>query len=138
MAHRRDIIMRRHGSHLEPVDPAEADALLKYPEEKDLWVQIRRKRSLAHHNLYWARLDQVIASGATGNRYHSAADLDKALKYEMGYLRAIKSVNGGDTFYDTDSIAFDRMDQTEFNSFFDKAMLLLGENFGINPDDLGA
>ena len=133
MSERRDIIMRRDGQHLTAVNDAEAHALMDYPEGKDLWVSIRRKRSNAHHSLYWAMLERVISSGAT--RYHSAADLHKALKYEMGFVKPVRKLSG-DIVYEPDSISFDRMDQTEFNSFFETAMRLMGEYFGINPDDM--
>lgn len=133
MSERRDIIMRRTGYHLYAIGLAEQEALMEYPEGKDFWVTIRRKRSNAHHALYWARLEKVIESGAT--RYHSAADLHKAIKYEMGYVKPVRKLSG-EIIYEPDSISFDRMDQTEFNSFFETVMRLLGEYFGINPDDL--
>lgn len=133
MSDRRDIIMRRIGGLLKPVSPAEDDALCEYPEDKDLWVTIRRKRSVIHNAKYWAMLTKVIASGAT--RYHSVTSLHKAIKFELGYVKALTRLTG-ETIYETDSTAFDRMDQTEFNLFFENAMRLIAENYAINPEEL--
>lgn len=133
MTERRNIIMRRKGNHLYSVSPYEYEALEAYPEDKDLWVTIHRKRSMVHNAKYWAMLTKVIASGAT--KYHSIGALHRALKYEMGYVKPIRKLSG-DIVYEADSTAFDKMDQTEFNKFFDEAMRLLGEHFAINPDDL--
>ena len=56
MSERREIIMRRNDRWLIPASPYEIDALLEYPEGKDLWVTIRRKRSTVHNAKYWAML----------------------------------------------------------------------------------
>lgn len=120
-----------HGKGLVPVNPWEWEALDLYPKDKDLWVSVRRKRSNVQHSLYWVMLGEVIDSGATA--YQSTADLHKALKIELGCVKYLKRLNG-DVILEPDSIAFERMDQTEFNRFFDGAKRLIAEHYGI---DLG-
>ena len=128
MSERREIIMRRNDRWLIPASPYEIDALLEYPEGKDLWVTIRRKRSTVHNAKYWAMLKEVVESGAT--TYNSAADLHKVLKIELGYVKHIVRLNG-DIVLEPDSTAFDRMDQDEFNRFYEGAERLIAEHFGI-------
>ena len=131
MSERRDIIMRRTGYHLYAIGLAEQEALMEYPEGKDFWVSIRRKRSNVHHAKYWAVLEKVWPN----TKFHSASALHKAIKYELGLVKEVRLLSGK-TIVEPDSIAFDKMDQAEFNLFYEAAMRLLGEYFGINPDDL--
>lgn len=133
MTERRDIIMRREFGRLYPVNDAETEILCEYPQNTDLWVSIRRKRSKVQNDFYWVKLDAIIASGAT--KYFSSTQLHEALKYEMGYVKAIRKLNG-EIVYEPDSTAFDKMEQSEFNKYFEEAMRLVREHFGINPDDL--
>lgn len=131
---KRTIIMRREGLSLVPVNSAEAEALDRLaPAGKDLEINIRRRRSNPHHSLYWARLGKLIESGAT--RYHDTHTLHEVLKFKLGYVAPFIDADGKLRFM-TQSIAFDAMDQTEFNDYFAAAMQAIGELWHVNPEEL--
>lgn len=102
-----------------------------------LRARFTKPRSLPHHHLYWAVLQEVVE--ATDN-WGSAEDLHTAVKFHLRMIREIHMITkrGGEqvTKFIPRSTNFDSMDQAEFRLFFKKAMVAIEEATGINTDDL--
>lgn len=121
MAERPAIQMMRRGSFLVPIAPTDSNGLDVYPANKPLKVKITQPRSLQQHRLYWSMLD-LVAENLDQNI--TGEDLHEWMKLKLGLCNPVRQRNG-DTVMVTQSIAFDKMSQSEFRQFFDKAKLLL-------------
>ena len=89
-------------------------------------------RSPEHHKLYWSVLGKAVK--ATG-KWPSADHLHRELKMACGYFKTVVSEFGG-IYYVPDSIGMKKMDQKEFNTYFEHAMSKLAEAVGTDPMDL--
>lgn len=108
-----------------------------YPMGTMLRARFIKPRSIPHHHLYWAVLQEVVeATGA----WATVEDLHTAIKLHLRMVQEIRMIqkrNGEvETRFLPRSIAFDKMDQAEFRLFFKKAMLAIEESTGINTDEL--
>jgi hypothetical protein len=126
---RRPVMLRRTRRGLEPVMPADAEALDAIDIGADVEVTIKRRRSLPQLRLYWSMLAHVVL--ATGD-YPSPEHLHDAVKMALGYTTPIRTIEGG-MIYVPDSVAIAAMDQTAFKGFFDATAMLLAERYGFDP-----
>jgi hypothetical protein len=94
---------------------------------------MHQQRSLPLLKKYWAILRDVVANCKTP--WSSPDEASDALKLALGITEAGKTVKG-DWFIRAGSISFNSLDQAAFRDFFDKAMALLGEVTGVDPDEL--
>lgn len=121
------------GTLLRPKAPFDLSMVAdRYKPGTQLRAKFAQPRSLPHHRLYWAILAEVVA--ATG-QWPSVDDLHEAVKIELRMLRGIVLLNGEVRFL-TASIAFNEMDQGQFNLFFDNAMATISEHTGIDMQGL--
>ena len=128
---KRICLMRRKGSALFPVSQAD-DEILQELGEGDVEVTFKQRRSLPQLRKYWAMLSDVVAAT---DSYPTAEHLHEILKYEMGYVKPIRRLNG-ETVLMPDSVAFSRMGPIEFRGFMDRAIRLIGETHGIDCTQL--
>lgn len=127
------IMMRRKGSGLFPVSSFDDEALQQLDAGKDVEVSFKQRRSLPQLRRYWAMLGDVVAAT---DAYPNAERLHEALKFSMGYTAQIKTL-AGQTIIIPDSVAFSRMGADEFRGFFDRAVRLIAETYGIDALALG-
>ena len=113
----------------EPVSAFDAEQLAMCPRGQVFTVTPQRDRSLEHHKMYWSILSSVVKS--TG-RWATVDHLHRDLKMACGYYQAVASEMGG-VYYLPDSIAMKKMDQQEFNVYFEHAMKKLSETIGYDP-----
>lgn len=133
MAEMPPTLWRWDGSLLRPHSPYDHDVIAeRYAPGSDLRARFSKPRSLPHHRLYFAVLQEVVQ--ATG-QWASVEDLHEAIKIEMRMLKGITLMNGEVRFL-TSSIAFDTLDQGQFKVFFDRAMEAIGQATGIDVDAL--
>ena len=126
---RMPIILRRSHSGLTPVSRIDADMLDEYALGSDVEVTIKKRRSLPQLRLYWAMLGNVVAA----TEDHPSADhLHDAIKDKLGYKTPMRRLDGSIAFI-PDSVALTRMDGVQFKAFFDAAVKLLAETYGIDP-----
>ena len=104
---------------LRPADALTQDYLAGIPEGALVKCESTRPRSLPHHRLFFALLHKI----------YDAAGQDRFPSFES--FRAIVTIGAGHFEWVTvgnhrypiaRSIAFHRMDQDEFNKFFDAAV----------------
>lgn len=112
---------------LRPVDEAGEGALRKFGQGEIVQVEIKRRRNIQHHRLYWA-LISTVHENMDGDRYPTPDDLHAAIKIAAGYRTRIELPNGEVGFI-PGSIAFHKMDQTEFDAFFDRVCDLVAKYF---------
>lgn len=134
MSERPPMIMARRGGFLAPWTPADSLQLEKLPTGVALKVRATQPRSLPQHRLYFVMLDLVadnLDQDLTGD------DLHEWVKLKVGCVKPIRLRNG-DIAEVPASIAFDKMEQAEFQKFFDRAKRLLVEHVipGIGSEAL--
>jgi len=120
-----DVIMVRRGRPphhylMLPVDDQAADAIEKMPEDEVFGIRIVRNRSLPQHRMFWSILDHV----AQASVFENAERLLVALKIRLGRYDLMKMPNGK-VVPVPQSISFDGMSQSEFQKFFDEAIVLI-------------
>lgn len=108
-------------------DGAEAaNALAELPVGKPLQVEITRPRNLAHHRLFWklcARIGEGIGKDAEW--------IERAFKVETGHFDHF--THGDKDTLVLRSIAFHKMDQTEFSRFFEECVNIAYARWGVEP-----
>ena len=112
-----------------PVTAYDAEQLAQAPRSQMYDLVPISDRSPQHHKLYWSILGSVCA--ATG-KWPTSEHLHRELKMACGFYQTIISEFGG-IYYLPDSIAMNKMDQREFNQFFELAMSKLAEAIGYDP-----
>jgi hypothetical protein len=121
MSEKPPIRMMRRGTFLVPAAPMDGDRLAELPTGKALNVRVTQPRSIGQHRLYWSMLTLVCENL---DQPITPDDLHEWVKVKLGVTVAVKQRNG-QTVYVPGSIAFDKMEQGEFRSFFDRAKALL-------------
>lgn len=115
---------------LHPVTRYDAEILETYTTNQLFDIQAVSERSPQHHKLYWSVLNNVVKST---KRWATSAHLHDDLKMLCGYYRTVINQANGGVYYVPDSIAFDKMDQSEFSEFFENAMEKLATAIGYDP-----
>lgn len=118
---RPPIFMQRRGSFLAPAAPMDGEALEAFPTGKNLRVAITQPRSIKQHRLYFAMLNLVAENMATEV---TSDALHEWVKLRCGVSVAIPLKSGAVDLV-AGSIAFDKMDQDQFNRFFERAATLI-------------
>lgn len=127
------IIMRRKGSALWPASAFDDEMICALSQGVDIEVSLKQRRSLPQMRQYWVMLANVVEATEA---YPTAEHMHEALKVDMGYTVPVKTPRGT-VFHMPDSIAFARMGPVEFKGFFDRAIRLISETYGIDPMSLG-
>lgn len=102
----------------------------RYGEGTEVRAKFAKPRSKSHHDLYWAVLDVVVKATDKWAHYE---DLHDAIKLHLRMVKEIQMIEGGIRFVSR-SIAFDKMEQGEYNVFFRNAMRAITEATGIDTD----
>lgn len=123
------------GLHLVPAGPYEQEVISTYQQGAVLTVDMHQKRTLPLLKKYWAVLRDVVANCKTP--WNSPDEASDALKLALGVTDIGKTVSG-QWFIRAGSISFTSMDQAAFKDFFDKAMAVLAEVTGIDPETLSS
>lgn len=129
-----EIIMAKALNSLRPIDEAGEELLQKIKFRALVKVKITRSRNLKHHAKFFA-LMRIVYSNQ--ERYTNPDHLLTALKIAAGWTEAI-IMPSGNQYLIPKSIAFDKMDQTEFEVFYDRALDIVIEHFlpGVGREDL--
>ena len=126
------ITVRLNNGALEPVTVYDAEQLAECSRGQVFSLLPVSSRSLEHHKLYWSILHKTVK--ATG-KWPTAEHLHRDIKMSCGYCKPIVNKFGG-VYYVTDSTAMKKMNQKEFNVFFEQAMEKLAEALGFDPMEL--
>lgn len=107
---------------LVPADEESAARIARVELGDVAEIRIVRHRSLPQHRLFFGILQHV----AENSRFETAERLLVALKIRLGRYDLCRLPNGRDVPV-PQSISFDKMDQAEFQSFFNDAVRLICE-----------
>mgnify|MGYP003148636833 FL=1 len=115
---------------LHPVTQYDAEILETYSTNQLFDIQAVSERSPQHHKKYWSVLNNVVKDT---QKWATAAHLHDDLKMLCGYYRTVINKANNTVYFVPDSIAFTKMDQKEFKTYFDNAMMKLAEAVGYDP-----
>lgn len=128
------ILLQRSLSGLSPIDEIGQEALRSIAIGDLIRVRMTKLRNPQHHRLFFALVNKVYENQ---DHYHNVEHFLTALKVALGHCDTVICKNGN-TAYIPKSISFARMDQIEFDQFFNKAVDLICRDFlpGVKSDDL--
>lgn len=128
---------RKDFGKLIPIDPAAEAALAKIKFGTDVQVEIKRPRNLYHHRKFWA-LANLVADNQ--EHYETPEQVVAALKAATGHCDWFPMKDGEHMVAIPKSIAFHKMDQTEFEAFYDRCIQVVAKHFlpGVESDALRA
>jgi hypothetical protein len=121
---------------LHAVDANGESALAKIAKGDIVSVEVKRPRNVKFLRLYWA-LVGLVHDNLDHERYPTPEDLSDAIKIAAGHRNRIE-LPSGEVGFIPKSIAFHKMDQAEFDSFYERVCDLIALHFlpGVNKDDL--
>ena len=111
----------RDRSALVPSDSASLEALSNFKDGDIVSAVIKRPRNPKHHRKLFAMLQIVWEGTAVQDKYPNKENLLDALKLALGYCEPVRLPNG-ECAVKVKSIAFESMDQTAFEKFYDAAV----------------
>ncbi|SDQ98510.1 Protein of unknown function [Rhizobiales bacterium GAS113] len=134
MAERAHLFLRSDGQALWPRARFDLALLGKFRRDVPLEAEIKERRSLPRHRLYWAVLQAVV--DATG-KWTSAEIMHEAVKMHLGYFEMVADLNG-ELRSRPKSTSFGKMDEVEFREYFNAAMLAITTEVlpGMTIEDL--
>lgn len=131
------LYFRKDFGKLVPADDAATAALSKIKFGADVQVEIKRPRNILHHRKFWA-LANLVADNQ--EHYETAEQVVAALKAATGHCDWFPMKYGEHMVAIPKSIAFHKMDQTEFEAFYDRCIQVVAKHFlpGVESDALRA
>lgn len=132
MSEKPRITIKLREGRFEPATAFDAEALAQYSGEQMFDLLPISKRSPEHHKLYWSLLGKAVK--ATG-KWPTSEHLHRDLKMTCGYYTTVVNEFGG-VYLLPDTIAMKKMDQKQFNEFFETAMEKLSDALGFDPMEL--
>lgn len=126
-------LMRRTLIGLVPIDRMGEDILKKIPLNTVITCEIKKTRNIQHHRKWWA-LMQVVANAMPGD--YDPELVCNVIKLRVGHVDVVRTRQGEEYF--PKSINFASMDQLAFESFFNKALVVIFRDIlpGVNSDEL--
>lgn len=121
-----DLWLKRVGMALVPDGDESIAAFSKLPFNKSLHAEVKQPRNVQHHRLFWAIVHRV-AEGI-GAEPQNVTDV---LKIATGHCTIVKTKTHG-TLSLPKSISFAKMDQNQFREFFDKCLIVIFQEWGID------
>jgi hypothetical protein len=139
-----EVILRKRGSSLIPVDDQGRELLAKLKDGRDVGCTIVQHRNPRHHRLFFAILKfvRMHAVDGAGNSLFEHADeeiIRTAVKMACGLVRTFLDVETDQLVMVPKSIAWGAMDQTKFNGFFEHACNVICKRWmppGTVPEDV--
>ncbi len=97
-------------------------------------VEVKKARNIKHHRLYWKLMEVVFHNQ---EYYRSKEELSDAFKLAVGHSETMRGPKGS-LYQKPKSISFAKMDQAQFNEFFNKAVNFMCSDVipGLNSSDL--
>jgi hypothetical protein len=125
--------IKKNGA-LYPVDIAADDLMSSIPDGKEIILTIRQPRSPEFHRWFFCLLRKVVSNS---DRWNDEAELLDVLKIATGWTKPVVLYDG--TVYRRPrSINFASTPQDAFQRFTKRALYVLGQMTGIDPETLMA
>jgi len=132
-----EILMQRTLSGLAPIDDAGQEMLRKVAVGRLVKARVTQSRNIHHHRMFFALLNLVYDNLPETVEINSVDALLGALKLATGHYEVCKS-SAGKEFRIPKSISFAKMDQTEFDQFFQRCCDVIVKHFlpGVTSEQL--
>jgi hypothetical protein len=129
-----EFFVERTVQGLKVVDDHGRGILQKVKVGEVVQCEINKPRNLAHHRKFWALLNTVWkAAGDWSSPYGVLIEL----KVRLGLVQEVLIRESGEIVHVPKSISFAQMDQTEFDTFYERALMELCKMAGgIEPAEL--
>lgn len=101
-----------------PVDEESVKVFNKVKDGFDIFAEYKPRRNMKFHKKYFALLNAVIINQS---HYKNTDNLHEVIKFKGGYYDTIVPLKG-EPILVTKSIAFDKMDNQEFEKFYSVAL----------------
>lgn len=127
-------IFIKHFNSLRPDDEMAESIMKTIQAGEAVNIKVTRSRSLPHLRLYW-KLMQVVHENQ--EVFETKEKMERAFRLAIGHYEMDRDVQGRE--YPTPlPINFSKMDQPEFNIFFEKAVEFLVKNVlpGVGKQEL--
>ena len=116
---------------LLPLYGSDYDEHKRLKEGDEVLVEIKRARNVKFHKKYWALLrltiDNMPEEVLDNYHIHTAEDLNRIVKYFLGYADLVQV--GELQYLQERSIAFDKMSESDFETFYKRAVQLIVADF---------
>lgn len=122
-------LMRRTLAGLVADDDSASDALRRLPVGDVVQIELRKPRSHKNLRRWWALCNLLHQNS---EQFRSPEMAHQWLKIMAGHAQQIVSKSTGEIYLIADSIAFSRIDETEFQAIWQRAMRAVIEH--ILPD----
>lgn len=132
-----DIRVKRVLNRLAPADRISEEDLVNLPAGVELRAVLTQPRNPRHHAKYWALVSAIFPHQSA---YPTLGDLHSALKMGVGFFRMVRDIRSGREVPVPDSIAFDKLDQQDFEAVYERIVSLVLEKIlpGVGRRDLDA
>lgn len=114
-----DVVMCKRISSLIPVDDEGKEAIDGIGQGELVRVKITKARNLKHHKKFFSMLNLVLENQ---DKYPTQKHLLTAVKLEAGWYEDEAVDVNGKRSYLVKSISFAKMDQVEFDKFYEEAI----------------
>lgn len=130
------LLRRRSGLILAPADGLAELEIEGFPMGRDLLCTLKRARSAPNLRHYFACLTRLAeAIGMEDPKSRGKHALDQMLRIECGLVTPIRTQTGGLRLV-ADSVAFDKLGESEFTNYKRRAFEACQINFGVDPTTL--
>jgi hypothetical protein len=129
------LLLRRTLSGFVPDDEASAELARKFAVNETYKAEVTKPRNLKMHRRYWALVTMVFHNC---DQFKSVEQCHQYLKLRAGHSTTVVSKTTGEVYLVPDSIAFDKLDDTGFQEFWNKIVGVICEEIipGLSADDL--
>ena len=114
-----DVVLCKRISSLIPIDDEGKEALDSIGQGEMVKVKITKSRNLRHHKKFFSMLHLVLDNQ---EKYPTLRHLLTAVKIEAGWYEDAPIEVSGKLVYLPSSISFAKMDQLEFDMFYNDAI----------------
>lgn len=111
---------------LEPTDDAGAEALKRFKLGESVWIEVRKARNPRFHRMYFALLNLTFENQ---ERYTSFEHFRKAVQIAAGHVEELITLDG-EVLLQPKSIAFDQLDDLQFQVVFSETMKVCAKLLG--------
>lgn len=129
-----DILMRKVLGTLRPVDAQGEEIMRSVSNGSIVRVTVKKPRNIKHHRKYWALISLLHENQ---ERYATPEELSDAIKCATGHCNVLTRSDGYEIRVPR-SISFGKMDQTEFDRFYERVIDLAVTRIipGLSREDI--
>jgi hypothetical protein len=127
------LVAYRQGGVLRPYGEVAEDDFDRIPQKPKLvTIEVHQPRNPKHLARYWCICKRAAA---TDPEFSDKEEVDDWIRERLRMFKEFKDYDGR-LIVKLDSIGAEAMDQLRFKNFYDRAIWLLSERLGVDPEAL--